>query len=98
MVDEIKDGISKQVEYVFTNYGLIIALVVISFVLGFLFKEYVSDRNYREQINFRLKEKDDRINDLKQIIQERAKKLTVEKTDANLFNLWKRIVKYFKPK
>lgn len=97
MVDNIKDQLFKQVQLIFANYGLIIGIIFISFLTGFFFKEYVSDRHYRKQIDLRLKDKDERINDLKQIIQERAKKLTVDKTDNNLFMLWKRIVKYFKP-
>lgn len=98
MVNEIEDSILKQVEYIFANYGVITAIIIISFIFGFLFKEYVSDRNYRKQIDIRFKEKDDIISELKLIIQERAKKITVDKKDVNLFNLWKRIVKYFKPK
>ena len=98
MVNEIEDSILKQDEYIFANYGVITAIIIISFIFGFLFKEYVSDRNYRKQIDIRFKEKDDIISELKLIIQERAKKITVDKKDVNLFNLWKRIVKYFKPK
>lgn len=97
MINDIESQLSSQINDIFARYGLIIGIAVLSFVLGFLFKDFISDRHYRNQVNLRLKDKDDRINDLKQIIQERAKKLTVEKSDINLFYLWKRIVKYFKP-
>ena len=88
----------KQLDIALSNYGLIIAIAILSFTFGFFFKEYISDRHYRKQITLRFLEKDERINDLKQIIQERAKKLSVEKADPDLFRLWKKIVKYFKPK
>ena len=95
MKNNIKALLLEQVESIFANYGLIIGFMIISFIGGYLFKEFVSDRHYRKQINLRLQDKDERINDLKQIIQERAKKIVVDKTDASLFGLWKKIVKYF---
>ncbi|MDR1877630.1 MAG: hypothetical protein LBQ84_08425 [Flavobacteriaceae bacterium] len=90
---DLLQGLNEQLKYVWANYGLIIALVMIGFGLGFFFKEYVSDRNYKKQIELRIKEKDAYIGDLKQLVSERISKVSVEQKDVTFFN---KLKKFFK--
>lgn len=45
MQDEILNSLKLQIQNAISNYGITIALLIIGFVIGFFFKEYVSDRH-----------------------------------------------------
>ncbi|MFJ1431319.1 hypothetical protein ACILE2_11050 [Capnocytophaga canimorsus] len=92
MSDDILTSLKIQIKDAISNYGITIALIVIGFTIGFLFKEYVSDRHYRKQIDLRFKEKDDYIKSLKVIVIERLSKVEVDKKDKSFFN---KIKKFF---
>lgn len=95
MQDEILNSLKHQVQNAISNYGITIALIIIGFVIGFFFKEYVSDRHFRKQLDLRFQEKDDHIKSLKLVISERFSKIEVEKKDKNFVN---RIKRYFRDK
>lgn len=92
---EVTTGINHYVKYAFENYGLVIALLIIGFVLGWYGKLFLSDRKYQKQIELRFKEKDERISDYKTLISERLAKVQVRQEDSSFF---KKIKKFFKTK
>lgn len=91
--EKVTTLLDEYVKQAFENYGLVIALLVIGFVLGWLFKTFVMDWKYNQQIKIRFKEKDQRIAELNFIISNRLNKIEVEKLDKAFFN---RVKKYFK--
>lgn len=90
-----KEQLGESVEYVFNEYGTVIGLLCVGFFLGWNFKKYIADKKYVEQINIRLKEKDDLLQEYKELISERLKKVVVPKDDISIF---KRLRKFFKSK
>ena len=99
MKEDVKAKLIEQVDLVFSEFGIIIAIFIIGFIVGFFFKEYVSDRNYRKQVELRIKDKDVIISDLKQIVHERSKKVTSTNiSEPDMFKWWRKIVKFFKTK
>lgn len=92
MQDEILNSLKLQIQNALLNYGITIALLIIGFVVGFFFKEYVSDRHFRKQLDLRFQEKDDHIKSLKIIVSDRFSKIEVEKKDKSFVN---RVKKYF---
>lgn len=95
MYDEILNSIKTQLQLALSNYGITIALLIIGFTSGFFFKEYISDRHFRKQMDLRFEEKDEYVKTLKLIISERFSKIEVEKKDKDFVN---RVKKFFKPK
>tara|TARA_R100000149_G_C5791816_1_gene83015 strand:- start:184 stop:483 length:300 start_codon:yes stop_codon:yes gene_type:complete len=89
----IKEQLGNQVEQVLSEYGLVIACLVIGIIIGWNFKVWVADRKYNKQINLRFEEKDQRIAELNYIILSRLNKIKVKKQDKTFF---KRLKKYFK--
>lgn len=93
MKNYVLDGVKFQIEYLFANFGIIIALFVVGFTIGYLFKKYISDSDFRKQINLRIKEKDETIMDLRYIIYDKLQEVKVEKKDYLFF---KRLKEFFK--
>lgn len=94
MFDALKESLIIKMQEALSNYGITIALLIIGFALGFFFKEYVSDRHLRKQMDLRFAEKDEYIRTLKVLVIERLSKVEVEKKDKNFVN---RIKKFFTP-
>lgn len=93
MQKEIKGMFLEQVKHALNNYGLVIAIFVLGVILGFLFKKYLADRDYKKQIELRFADKDKMINDLRVLVLEKLTKVEVEKKDKSFFN---KLKKFFK--
>ena len=91
-MESIKKLLNEQVTIAFRDYGLVIACIFIGFVLGFAFKSFVVDRRTNQLIKARFDDKDEQINDLKQLVYERLSG-TSEQIDPGIF---KRLKKFFK--
>lgn len=94
-MNEFKKQISKCVEDALNQYGLVIALLIIGYILGWSARYLLSDKKYFKQLEIRLKEKDQKIDEYKLLISERLAKIEVKKEDASFF---KKVKKFFKIK
>jgi len=92
-VGEYKKLISVYVEKALTDYGLVIALLILGYVLGWYARYLLSDKKYHKQLEIRIAEKDRYISELGIIISERLSKVQVEEKDKTFF---KKILKHFK--
>lgn len=92
MISSIKEGISAWIESCIKDYGWVLAIFTIGFVAGWKLKFFLSEKRYMEQVNLRIKEKDNIISDLKTLISERLKNVAVEEKDKTFF---KRLKNFF---
>lgn len=92
-MEELKKQISNCVEDALSEYGLVVALLIIGYILGWSARYLLSDKKYFKQLEIRLEEKDKVIDDLKFIISDRLKKIQVEPQDKDYF---KKIKQFFK--
>jgi len=90
---DIKKELSGYVEQALTEYGLVIACIVIGIVIGWYGKLFLADRKYNKQINIRIQEKDQRIAELNYIVLDGLNKIKIQDKDKTFF---KRLKKYFK--
>lgn len=88
----IKAGIGEYITEALQNHGSAFAIFTIGLVVGIAVKQWLIDNNYRNSIKERLSDKDQTINDLKQIIHERVVKIKVDQDKS----FYKRVIRYFK--
>ena len=93
MKDKVLDNLSQLVEQALSDYGLVIACLIIGMLVGYYGKMFITDRKYNKQIIIRLKEKDLRISELNYIVLERLNKVSIQQKDKSFF---KRLKKSFK--
>lgn len=84
-VGDISSVMSHWLNQALTDYGLVFACFVIGFIVGVTMKYLVFDKRYREQVNKRIEEKDERIIHLNILVSERLEKVKVEKHDKSFF-------------
>jgi hypothetical protein len=92
-LQKIKEYLNVAVESAFNEYGIVIACLTIGAIIGWTFKAWVADRSFRKQIELRISERDQKIEELKVLVNERLKKVVVQKQDRLFF---KALKKYFK--
>ena len=88
-----KEKLSGAIDYLFAEYGIVVATLTIGFLIGYYFKFLIIDRKVYKQIELRIEEKDNRIAQLNRIVIERLNKIQVQKKDRGFF---KRLKKSFK--
>jgi hypothetical protein len=87
-----KSKFNEQLIKVLDDYGIIFATFVTGIIAGMLIKQHITDRRYYKSIEQRLLDKDKQIDDLKIIVHDRLKSVSIEKKDKNYF---RRIMKFF---
>lgn len=98
MSETIKDQLNNYIQQVFSDYGIVIACLVIGILIGWYLKLFVADRKYNQQIKIRIEEKDQRIAELNFLVLERLNKVTVKQQDKSFFKRLKRSFKKFSTK
>jgi len=89
----IQSDFTDLIQQVLDKFGIYFATFVVGIVAGILLKQFVTDRGYKLQVEARIKDKDEYIQSLKQIVHERAKGIVV---DAKSEGYFKKLVKFFK--
>lgn len=88
----IQGEFSKFITEALQSYGFVFAIFTIGLVVGIAIKQFLIDINYKKTVKDRLADKDQTINDLKQIVHERVVKIKVDQDKS----FYKRVVGYFK--
>lgn len=91
-MESYKEMISKCVEDALKEYGLVIALLIIGYTLGWFARFLLSDKKYFKQLEIRIQEKDQRISELGIIISDRLNKIQVIEQDKSFF---KKLTRHF---
>lgn len=89
----IKEKLAEAVEQALSEYGLVIAILLIGMFIGWYGKALIADRRYIKQINLRIEERDERIKELNCIVLRNLNNIKVEKKDANFIKYLKRFFK-----
>ncbi len=93
MKENIIEQLNGAIIKAFSEYGIVIACLVIGIIMGWTFKTLFADRRYEKQIKLRLDEKDQRIAELNFIVYEKLDKVKVEKADSSFIKRVKNILR-----
>ena len=93
MNDALKKQLNEYNQQAFSDYGIVIACLLIGIFIDWYFKLVFVDRRYNNQVKLRLGDKDQQIADLKFLVHERLNKVVIDTQDKSFF---RRIKKYFK--
>ncbi|MDH5825756.1 hypothetical protein [Sphingobacterium faecium] len=93
MLLNIQSDFTGLIMQVLDKFGIFFATFVVGIIAGILLKQFITDRGYRLQVDARIKDKDEYIQSLKQIVHERAKGITVDTKSEGYF---KKMIKFFK--
>lgn len=76
-----------------TRHGDFISGAIFAFIIAYVFHKFFADRKLEKSYERTIKEKDEFINSLKQIVLERMSKVDVAEKDASFFKRLKKIFK-----
>jgi len=93
MINEIRAKLISISNQVLNEYGLVIVCILVGIIFGWYGKMFLADRKYQQQIELRIKEKDERISHLSELTLEKISKVKVVKQDAGIIQ---KLKKYFK--